>query len=159
MATLTPEEFKQQFTPLDPAQVYGNVKTNEPIKQLNSLDDIHPRANGRKPLVLTGWQDNWSSKLQKFSHITAADIKAVLKSGEKISVILNRVVMPGTKNILAFSEREYDSKLKPYLGFDDQDQIRRDREQGRSVVLVADADKDDHPILYYLGSFLPNVPD
>ena len=105
MATQTPEEFKQQFTPISPEQVYGNVKTNEPRKQLNSLDEIHPRANGHRfPLTLPGWDDHWSGKLQKFHFLSPDVLKQVFKHSDPVLVALDRLLPHGTPKVIGYTK-------------------------------------------------------
>lgn len=157
MATLSPEEFGKQFTPLDPEQIYGNVKTNEPRQHLNSLDEVHPLTNGRPPLSLPGWDDHWSGRLQNFAHITTENLKTVFKGKDRVLVALDRILPPGTPQIIGYTEAEYDKKLKGYLNFESQDQIRKDLSKGLSVFLVASPDRLDHPQLHYIGGFLKGV--
>lgn len=157
MATLTPEEFLEQHKPLDPADIYGNVKTNEPRQQLNSLDEIHPLANRRAPLVLPGWDDLWAGKLQQFTHLSPDTLKSVFRHSDPVLVALDRVLPPGTSQIIGYTEIEYDKKLKGYLSFEAQDQVRKDLGKGLTVFIVASPDRQDCPVLHYVGALLKNV--
>ena len=156
MATLNPEEFGKQFTPISP-NIYDNVKTNAPRQHLNSLDEVHPLTNGRLPLSLPGWDDPWAGRLHQFSHLTGEILKTVFKNNDRVLVALDRILPPGTPQIIGYTEAEYDKKLKKYLNFEPQDQIRKDLSKGLSVFIVASPDKADHPQLYYIGGFLKDV--
>lgn len=155
MATLSPEEFGKQFTPISP-NIYDNVKTNEPRK-LNSLDEVHPIAHGRPPLVPPGWDDPWAGRLHQFSHLSGEILKSVFKNNDRVVLALDRVLPPGTPQVIGYTEAEYDKKLKGYLNFESQDQIRKDLSKGLSVFLVASPDRLDHPQLHYIGGFLKGV--
>lgn len=158
MAQPTPAEFREQFTPISPDQIYGNVETGKPRNEYRSLDDIHPKNGGhRTPLSLPGWDDLWAGRLQQFTHLSPDVLRAVFKNDDRIVLALDRLLPQGTPQVIGYSELEYDKKLKGYLNFESQDQIRKDLSKGLSVFIVASPDKADCPVLHYIGAFLKGV--